>query len=152
MDHPRISTEIQSTLREQLLSLIDERGDITICRITIPCPFGQVTFQLLDGLAIRGGYAGIGAPDPDARLIDTYFTMLTGDLSDDDGPGTFDPGYVLYATGRLMLLKLRDDLRAREGSKFSLKSFHDRLLGQGSLPLWLHRTLLLGDTGDDVLD
>ena len=49
--------------------------------------------------------------------------------------GTFDPGYVLYAAGRLMLLKLRDDLQAREGSKFSLKSFHDRLLGQGSLPL-----------------
>ena len=66
--------------------------------------------------------------------------------------GTFDPGYVLYAAGRLMLLKLRDDLQAREGSKFSLKSFHDRLLGQGSLPLWLHRTLLLGDTGDELLD
>ena len=66
--------------------------------------------------------------------------------------GTFDPGYVLYAAGRLMLLKLRDDLKAREGSAFSLKSFHNRLLGQGSVPLWLHRTLLLGGTGDDLLD
>ena len=66
--------------------------------------------------------------------------------------GTFDPAYVLYATGRLMLLKLRDDMQARESSRFSLKSFHDRLLGQGSLPLWLHRTLMLGDTGDELLD
>ena len=66
--------------------------------------------------------------------------------------GTFDPAYVLYATGRLMLLKLRDDMQARESSGFSLKSFHDRLLGQGSLPLWLHRTLMLGDTGDELLD
>ena len=66
--------------------------------------------------------------------------------------GTFDPAYVLYATGRLMLLKLRDDVEAREGSAFSLKSFHDRLLGHGSVPLWLHRTLLLGDAGDDLLD
>ncbi len=66
--------------------------------------------------------------------------------------GTFDPAYALYATGRLMLLKLRDDVQAREGSGFSLKSFHDRLLGQGSLPLWLHRTLMLGDTGDELLD
>jgi uncharacterized protein (DUF885 family) len=66
--------------------------------------------------------------------------------------GTFDSAYVLYATGRLMLLKLRDDVEAREGSAFSLKSFHDRLLGHGSVPLWLHRTLLLGDTGDDLLD
>ena len=66
--------------------------------------------------------------------------------------GTFDPDYGLYSVGRLMLLKLRGDLEAREGSAFSLKSFHDRLLGQGSVPLWLHRTLLLGDTGDDLLD
>lgn len=66
--------------------------------------------------------------------------------------GTFDPAYVLYAAGRLMLLKLREDVQAREGSAFSLKSFHDRLLGHGSVPLWLHRTLLLGDTGDDLLD
>ena len=66
--------------------------------------------------------------------------------------GTFDPDYGLYSVGRLMLVKLRDDLEAREGSAFSLKSFHDRLLGQGSVPLWLHRTLLLGDTGDDLLD
>lgn len=66
--------------------------------------------------------------------------------------GTFDPDYALYAVGRLMVSKLRDDLQAREGSAFSLKSFHDRLLGQGSVPLWLHRTLFLGDTGDDLLD
>ena len=66
--------------------------------------------------------------------------------------GTFDPDYALYSVGRLMLLKLRDDLEAREGSKFSPKSFHDRLLGQGAVPIWLHRTLLLGDTGDDLLD
>ena len=66
--------------------------------------------------------------------------------------GTFDPAYVLYSAGRLMLLKLREDLQTHEGSAFSLKSFHDRLLGQGAVPIWLHRTLLLGDTGDDLLD
>ena len=66
--------------------------------------------------------------------------------------GTFDPSYVLYATGRLMLCKLRADLEARDGSSFSLRSFHDKLLSQGSVPLWLHRTLMLGDTGDELLD
>ena len=66
--------------------------------------------------------------------------------------GTFDPAYVLDAAGRLMLRKLRADVQAREGSSFSLKSFHDRLLGHGSVPIWLHRTLLLGDTGDELLD
>jgi hypothetical protein len=44
------------------------------------------TFQLLNGVAIKGGFAGIGAPDPDARDIDLYVTVLTGDLLGDDGP------------------------------------------------------------------
>jgi uncharacterized protein (DUF885 family) len=66
--------------------------------------------------------------------------------------GTFDPAYVLYAAGRLMLRKLREDVASREGASFSLKSFHDRLLGHGSVPVWLHRTLMLGDTGDNLLD
>ena len=58
--------------------------------------------------------------------------------------GTFDPGYVLYALGKQMLLKLRADCKAAEGKAFSLRTFHDRLLGQGLLPFWMHRQLLLG--------
>jgi len=44
------------------------------------------TFQLINGLTIKGGYAGVGAPDPDARDIDAYETILSGDLNGDDGP------------------------------------------------------------------
>ena len=58
---------------------------------------------------------------------------------------TFDPGYVLYALGKLMLLKLRADVRAAEGEGFSLLRFHDRLLGQGCLPFWMHRALMAAD-------
>ena len=42
------------------------------------------TFQLTNGVAIRGGYAGFGEPDPDARDIDVYKTILSGDLNGDD--------------------------------------------------------------------
>ncbi len=66
--------------------------------------------------------------------------------------GTFDPAYVLCPTGRLMLLKLREDIESREGAGFSLKLFHDQLLEQGSVPIWLHRALMLGDTASDLLD
>jgi len=62
--------------------------------------------------------------------------------------GTFDPTYIVYSAGKLMLLKLRKDLKAREEAKFSLKTFHDTLLGQGAAPFWAHRQLLLGDSGD----
>jgi uncharacterized protein (DUF885 family) len=86
------------------------------------------------------------------RFFQTQAYLEEGSARREAERGTCDPAYVLCAVGRLMLLKLREDLQAREGSRFSLKSFHDRLLGQGSLPLWLHRTLLLGDTGDELLD
>ena len=61
--------------------------------------------------------------------------------------GTFDPAYVLYAFGKQMLLKLRADCEAAEGKAFSLSAFHDRLLGQGLLPFWMHRQLMLGSPG-----
>ena len=59
--------------------------------------------------------------------------------------GTFDPGYVLYALGKQMLLKLRSDCETAEGDGFELRRFHDRLLGQGCLPFWMHRALMVGD-------
>jgi hypothetical protein len=48
------------------------------------------TFQLLNGVVVAGGYAGVNEPDPDARDIDMYETILSGDLAGDDGPGPFD--------------------------------------------------------------
>jgi uncharacterized protein (DUF885 family) len=59
--------------------------------------------------------------------------------------GAFDPSYVVYSAGKLMLLKLRDDCRTHLGAKYSLRAFHDALLGNGTLPFWVHRQLMLGD-------
>lgn len=44
----------------------------------------QATFQLLNGLTIKGGYAGFGEPDPNVRDIDAHQTILSGDLNGDD--------------------------------------------------------------------
>jgi uncharacterized protein (DUF885 family) len=67
--------------------------------------------------------------------------------------GTFDPTYLVYTVGKLMLLKLRQDLKQQQGKAFSLKTFHDTLLGQGTAPFWLHRQLMLGDDdGGDLLE
>ena len=63
--------------------------------------------------------------------------------------GTFDPAYVVYSIGKLMLLKLREEYRAQEGARFSLRAFHDALLANGTVPFRLHRQLLLG--ADDRL-
>jgi uncharacterized protein (DUF885 family) len=62
--------------------------------------------------------------------------------------GTFDPTYLVYSLGKLMLLKLRHDFKQQQGKAFSLRTFHDTLLGQGTAPFWLHRQLMLGEEGD----
>jgi uncharacterized protein (DUF885 family) len=66
--------------------------------------------------------------------------------------GTFDPSYVLYSLGKLMVLKLREDCKAAQGDRFSLRGFHDALLGNGTVPLWLHRDLLLGANSGTMLE
>ncbi len=45
-----------------------------------------VTFQLINGVTIKGGYAGFPALDPNARDIELYETILSGDLAGDDEP------------------------------------------------------------------
>jgi uncharacterized protein (DUF885 family) len=58
--------------------------------------------------------------------------------------GTFDPGYLNYTLGKLMLLRLRDDLREMQGGRFAPESFHDSLLALGAPPIPLARRRLLG--------
>ncbi|MHC4741335.1 MAG: right-handed parallel beta-helix repeat-containing protein, partial [Planctomycetota bacterium] len=43
-------------------------------------------FHLINGVIIRGGYAGCGEPDPNVRDVESYETVLSGDLAGDDGP------------------------------------------------------------------
>jgi hypothetical protein len=44
------------------------------------------TFRLINGVTLKGGYAGFGEPDPYARDIEFYETILSGDLNSDDLP------------------------------------------------------------------
>ena len=46
----------------------------------------EATFQLINGVALYGGYAGITEADPDVRDVELYETILSGDLLGDDGP------------------------------------------------------------------
>ena len=59
--------------------------------------------------------------------------------------GTFDPTYLVYSIGKLMLQRLRHDVEARQGDQFSLRTFHDTLLKQGGAPFRVHRQLMLGE-------
>jgi hypothetical protein len=42
------------------------------------------SFALINGVTIRGGYAGVNEPDPNVRDIKLYESILSGDLNGDD--------------------------------------------------------------------
>jgi uncharacterized protein (DUF885 family) len=62
--------------------------------------------------------------------------------------GTSDATYGYYTMGKLMILKLREDYKAKMGAAYSLKDFHDTFVKLGPLPLPLIRKAMLGETGN----
>ena len=60
---------------------------------------------------------------------------------------TFDPTYGRYTWGKLEILRLRDQARARWGAGYSHARFHDALLRLGSPPLGLMAAALEGLKG-----
>jgi uncharacterized protein (DUF885 family) len=59
--------------------------------------------------------------------------------------GASDPTYLYYTLGKLQIMKLREDLRKKEGAAFSIGKFHDAFISQGYPPIAVVRRLLLGD-------
>ena len=51
-----------------------------------------------------------------------------------------------------MVLKLREDYKALRGDTYTPRAFHDGLLGNGTVPLWLHRDLMLGANNGAMLE
>lgn len=62
--------------------------------------------------------------------------------------GTFDPAFLNYTLGKLMVRRLRDDWTASRGGQAAWREFHDRFLSYGGPPVPLVREALLGpDSG-----
>jgi uncharacterized protein (DUF885 family) len=61
--------------------------------------------------------------------------------------GTADALYGYYTIGKLLILKLRDDYKAKMGADYSLQRFHDAFIELGPLPMPLVRKAMLGEIG-----
>ena len=59
--------------------------------------------------------------------------------------GAGDPTYLYYTLGKLEIMKLREDLKKKQGAAFSLEEFHNNFLRQGFPPIMFVREALLGD-------
>lgn len=64
----------------------------------------------------------------------------------------YDPTNGGYFLGKHAMLKLRDDVQVKEGSAFSLRALHERVMRNGIAPWWAHRFLLLGDSAGAVVN
>ena len=59
--------------------------------------------------------------------------------------GTYDPAYLNYTMGKLMLRKLRADWTPAHGGRAGWKAFHDKVLSLGGPPIPLLRREMMGD-------
>jgi hypothetical protein len=58
--------------------------------------------------------------------------------------GTYDPAYLNYTLGKLMIRKLREDWTADRGGRKAWKQFHDSFLSYGGPPIPLVRRAMVG--------
>ncbi|HVI26750.1 MAG TPA: DUF885 domain-containing protein [Xanthomonadaceae bacterium] len=58
--------------------------------------------------------------------------------------GTYDPAYLNYTLGKLMIMQLREDWTRDKGGREAWKQFHDAFLSYGGPPIPLVRAQMLG--------
>jgi len=59
--------------------------------------------------------------------------------------GTSDALYLYYTLGKLEIMKLREDVKKKQGAAFDLNKFHDDFMHQGFAPIKVIRKTMLHD-------
>ncbi len=77
------------------------------------------------------------------RMFEEKAFQDFGNASQQAFRGTYDPGYLNYTLGKLMINKLRDDWTAGRGGREAWGQFHDQFLSYGSPPIPLIRAQML---------
>jgi uncharacterized protein (DUF885 family) len=67
-----------------------------------------------------------------------------GSADQQSARGTFDPAYLNYTMGKLMIRKLREDWIASRGGRTAWKQFHDAFLSYGGPPIPMVRKAMMG--------
>ncbi len=73
-----------------------------------------------------------------------------GNARQQSARGTYDPAYLNYTMGKLMIRKLRQDWTASRGGRDAWKQFHDKFLSYGGPPIPLVRREMMGGTARAV--
>jgi hypothetical protein len=108
---------------------------------------GQLTEALLRNvrfLSAIGLHTGHMTVAESEKMFRESAFADAGDARQQAARGTFDPAYLNYTMGKLMIRKLRDDWTATRGGRSGWHDFHDQFLSFGGPPIPLVRTAMLG--------
>jgi hypothetical protein len=88
---------------------------------------------------------GMSVADSERMFLEEGF-QDAGNAQQQAARGTFDPAYLNYTMGKLMIKKLREDWTASRGGRAAWKDFHDQFLKYGGPPIPLVRKAMLGNS------
>jgi hypothetical protein len=115
---------------------------------------GQLTEALLRDvrfLSAIGMHTGhMSVAESDKMFRESAFADA-GNAKQQAARGTFDPAYLNYTLGKLMIRKLRDDWTATRGGRSGWREFHDQFLSFGGPPIPLVREAMLGTSAGPPL-
>jgi uncharacterized protein (DUF885 family) len=108
---------------------------------------GQISNALLRDcryLSAIGMHSGRMTMEQSRRMFLTECYQDEGNARQQSARGTYDPAYLNYTMGKLMIRKLRDDWTRSRGGRAAWKDFHDRFLSYGGPPIPLVRAQMMG--------
>ena len=108
---------------------------------------GQLSNALLRNcrfLSAIGMHTGSMTQAQSFDLFQNQCYQDAGNARQQAARGTYDPAYLNYTMGKLMIRKLRDDWAANRGGQKAWKGFHDQFLSYGGPPIPLVRQQMMG--------
>ena len=114
---------------------------------------GQLSNALLRNcryLSAIGLHSGTMTQEQSRAMFVEQCYQDEGNAKQQSARGTYDPAYLNYTMGKLMIRKLREDWTATHGGRASWKAFHDEFLRYGGPPIPLVRKAMLGGDGKAV--
>lgn len=100
--------------------------------------------RFLSAIGLHAG--GMTVADSEKMFREQGF-QDAGNARQQAARGTFDPAYLNYTMGKLMIRKLRYDWTRSRGGRAAWKAFHDEFLSYGGPPIPLVRKAMLGSEG-----
>jgi uncharacterized protein (DUF885 family) len=108
---------------------------------------GQLSNALLRDcrfLSAIGMHSGGMTMDQSRRMFLDQCFQDEGSARQQAARGTYDPAYLNYTMGKLMIRKLREDWTRSRGGRAAWKAYHDKFLSYGGPPIPLVRQQMMG--------